>query len=105
MDGDYVKKKLLGAGFQPTILSKKLGITHQAMSARLATADVKVNFLLDLCRITELPLSYFLDEVPLSPDVKTLDKMLKQKDSVIMKQAEEIGRLKAKIEYLEDVNK
>jgi len=31
--------------------------------------------------------------------------MLKQKDSVIMKQAEEIGRLKAKIEYLEDVNK
>ena len=104
MNGEDLKKKLLGAGFQPTAIAKKLGITHQAMFARLSANDVKINFITKLCEVTGLSMSYFIN-VPSPPDVDTLKKMLEQKDELIMKQAEEIGRLKAKIEYIKAAKK
>jgi transcriptional regulator with XRE-family HTH domain len=96
MDGKDIKKKLLGAGFYPSMIAEKLNISHQAMSARLATSDVKLSFLYELCKITGLDLSYFID-MPAPADVNSLLKIIKNKDEIIVKQAEEIGRLKEKL--------
>lgn len=96
MTGEELKKKLLDAGFFPGQLAKKLNITHQSMYAKLATNDVKLGFIEQLCDITGLQLADFID-VPRSPNESALMDMLNRKDETILKQAEEIGRLKEKI--------
>ncbi len=99
MTGEQLKKKLLDAGFFPGQLAKKLNITHQTMYAKLATNDVKFGFIEKLCEVTGLQLADFID-IPRFPNESALMDMLARKDEIILKQAEEIGRLKEKIESI-----
>lgn len=95
MTGEDLKKKILAAGYYPATIAKKMDMSHQLMSARLATVDVKVSFLQRICECTDLKMSDLID-VPIAPDVHHLLDLIKQKDDIIIKQAEEIGRLKEK---------
>jgi len=96
MTGEELKKKLLDAGFFPGQLAKKLNISHQSMYAKLARNDIRLGFIEQLCEVTGLQLADFID-VPRNPNESALMDMLNRKDDIILKQAEEIGRLKEKI--------
>ena len=96
MTGEDLKNKLKGAGFFPSNIAKDLGMSHQAMSVRLAAKDVKLSFLYEICKVTGLELSYFIN-VPSPSDVSNLIDMIKEKDKIIMEQAIEIGKLQEKL--------
>ncbi len=62
MTGDFIRHKIINAGYQQAEVAQILGITPQTLESRLKAKDVKVSFLLDVAKAIKKNLYYFFSD-------------------------------------------
>lgn len=62
MTGDFIRHKIINAGYQQAEVAQILGITPQTLESRLKAKDVKVSFLLAVAKAIKKNLYYFFSD-------------------------------------------
>lgn len=62
MTGDFIRHKIINAGYQQAEVAQILGITPQTLESRLKAKDVKVSFLLAVAKAINKNLYYFFSD-------------------------------------------
>ena len=82
MDGKYVKRKIIECGKTQKEIAEMLGISPQSMTSILNASDVRSGTIERLCRVLDVPITFFYEGTELEKDRKVLDD--REKDREIM---------------------
>ena len=61
MNGDFLKSKIIDAGFELAEVARLLSITPQNLQSKLNSKDIKVGFLKEIAKVINKNVYYFLD--------------------------------------------
>ncbi|WP_062060076.1 hypothetical protein [Aquimarina longa] len=63
MTGEYLRNKIIMSGYQQVEVAERLGISAQHLESKLKAKDIKVSFLLDVARVINKNIYYFLPDL------------------------------------------
>lgn len=78
MTGEFLRHKIINAGYQQSEVAQTLGITPQTLESRLKANDIKVGFLIAVAKAINKNLYYFFSDYV---DEFFLEKMSEEEDS------------------------
>lgn len=62
MEGEKLKNKIAGTGYNITEVAKLIGTSQQNLSKSLSSLDIKTGLVEKIAKALKLPISYFFDE-------------------------------------------
>ena len=85
MDGKFLKRKILECGKTQKEVAELLGISPQAMTSILNASDVRSGTIERLCKVLDLPISFFYEGSTFEKEHKSLENNNKDREILYLR--------------------
>lgn len=85
MDGKFLKRKILECGKTQKEVAEMLGISPQSMTSILNASDVRSGTIERLCKVLDLPITFFYEDSTFEKERKSLTNSDKDREILYLR--------------------